>query len=170
MTKKIVCLVMAVMMLAGTTVFACNTAEELPIGYYNIVYADRYLFFATDGGSSIDFLKLPRGTKVNLNEYIPTKDGYDFEGWYASPREKIERLTEVTLDENTVVWAKWKLKDGVSEHMLENGIVQREVIGNHVVLVTDKGETLVTHVTDLWAQQNARLEALMKVHNEIFNK
>ena len=54
--------------------------------------------------------------------------------------------------------------------MLENGIVQREVIGNHVVLVTDKGETLVTHVTDLWAQQNARLEALMKVHNEIFKK
>ena len=66
MTKKIVCLVMAVLMLAGTTVSANCNKEDLPIGYYNIVYADRYLFFATDGGSSIDFLKLPRGTKVNL--------------------------------------------------------------------------------------------------------
>lgn len=170
MTKKILCLVMAVLLLAGTTVSANCNKEDLPIGYYNIVYADRYLFFATDGGSSIDFLKLPRGTKVNLDEYIPTKEGYDFEGWYASPREKIERITEVTLDENTVVWAKWKLKDGVSEQMLEHGIVQREVVGNHVVLVTDKGETLITPVTEQWVQQNARLEALMKVHNEIFNK
>ena len=170
MTKKILCLVMAVLLLAGTTVSANCNKEDLPIGYYNIVYADRYLFFATDGGSSFRPLKLTRGTKVNLDEYIPTKEGYDFEGWYASPREKIERITEVTLDENTVVWAKWELKDGVSEQMLEHGIVQREVVGNHVVLVTDKGETLITPVTEQWVQQNARLEALMKIHNEIFNK
>ena len=58
MTKKILCLVMAVMMLAGTTVFACET-NDLPIGYYNIVYANRYLFFATDGGSSFKPLELP---------------------------------------------------------------------------------------------------------------
>ena len=81
MTKKILCLVMAVMMLAGTTVFACDTTEDLPIGYYNIVYANRYLFFATDGGSTFRPLELPRGTKVNLNDYIPTKEGYEFKYW-----------------------------------------------------------------------------------------
>ena len=170
MTKKILCLVMALLAVVGTTVSANCNKEDLPIGYYNIVYADRYLFFATDGGSSFRPLKLTRGTKVNLNEYIPTKSGYEFEGWYSSPRDKVERLTEVTLDENTVVWAKWKLIDGVSEMMLEEGIVQREVVDNHVVLVTDKGETLITPVTEQWVQQNARLEALMKIHNEIFNK
>ncbi len=85
MTKKILCLVMAVMMLAGTTVFACDTTEDLPIGYYNIVYANRYLFFATDGGSTFRPLELPRGTKVNLNDYIPAKEGYEFEGWYTTP-------------------------------------------------------------------------------------
>ena len=161
---------MALLAVVGTTVSANCNKEDLPIGYYNIVYADRYLFFATDGGSSFRPLKLTRGTKVNLNEYIPTKSGYEFEGWYSSPRDKVERLTEVTLDENTVVWAKWKLIDGVSEMMLEEGIVQREVVDNHVVLVTDKGETLITPVTEQWVQQNARLEALMKIHNEIFNK
>ena len=170
MTKRILCLVMALLTIAGTTVSASYNKDDLPIGYYNIVYADRYLFFATDGGSSFKPLKLTRGTKVNLNEYIPTKAGYEFEGWYSSPRYKVERLTEVTLDENTVVWAKWKLIDGVSEIMLEQGIVQREVVDNHVVLVTDKGETLITPVTEQWVQQNARLEALMKIHNEIFNK
>lgn len=54
--------------------------------------------------------------------------------------------------------------------MLEHGIVQREVIGNHVVLVTDKGETIVTPVTDLWVQQNARLNELMQIYNQNFNK
>jgi uncharacterized repeat protein (TIGR02543 family) len=170
MTKKILCLVMAVMMLAGTTVFACDTTEDLPIGYYNIVYATRYLFFATDGGSTFRPLELPRGTKVNLNDYIPTKEGYEFEGWYTTPREQVERLTEITLDENSVVWAKWKIKDGLSQEQIDRGIVAREVIGNHVVLLTAEDKTLIAPVTDLWVQQNARLEAMMKLYNQKFNK
>ena len=170
MKKKILCLVMAVLMIAGTTVFACDNTENLPIGYYNIVYANRYLFFATDGGSTFRPLELPRGTTVNLNEYIPTKEGYEFDGWYSSPREQVERLTEITLDENSVVWAKWKVKEGVSQQMLDNGIVAREVVGNYVVLVTGKGETLVTHVTNLWVQQNEKLEAMMKLYNQMFKK
>ena len=170
MLKKILCLVMVVLMLTGTSVLACDTTEELPIGYYNIVYANRYLFFATDGGSTFKPLELPRGTKVNLNDYIPTKDGYEFDGWYSSPREQVERLTEITLDENSVVWAKWKMKENVSEQLLEHGIVQREVIGNYVVLVTTNDKTLIAPVTDLWVQQNARLEAMMKLYNQKFNK
>ena len=170
MKKKILCLVMAVLMIAGTTVFACDNTENLPIGYYNIVYANRYLFFATDGGSTFRPLELPRGTTVNLNEYIPTKEGYEFDGWYSSPREQVERLTEITLDENSVVWAKWKVKEGVSQQMLDNGIVAREVVGNYVVLVTGKGETLVTPVTKLWVQQNEKLEAMMKLYNQMFKK
>lgn len=170
MKKKILCLVMAVLMIAGTTVFACDNTENLPIGYYNIVYANRYLFFATDGGSTFRPLELPRGTTVNLNEYIPTKEGYEFDGWYSSPREQVERLTEITLDENSVVWAKWKVKEGVSQQMLDNGIVAREVVGNYVVLVTGKGETLLTPVTKLWVQQNEKLEAMMKLYNQMFKK
>ena len=160
---------MAVMMLAGTTVFACET-NDLPIGYYNIVYANRYLFFATDGGSSFKPLELPRGTKVNLNDYIPTKDGYEFDGWYTTPREQVERITEITLNNNAVVWAKWKLKDGLSQEQIDAGIVVREVIGNHVVLLIAKGETLIAPVTDLWVQQNERLEYFMKLYNQKFNK
>ena len=169
MTKKILCLVMVVFSIFVTTVSANCNREELPIGYYNIVYANRYLFFATDGGSTFKPLKLPRGTKVNLNDYIPTKDGYEFEGWYASPREEVERLTEITLDENSVVWAKWKIKDRLSQKQIENGIVAREVIGNNVVLFTSKGETLITSVTDLWIERNKRLEQLMKIYNQKFN-
>ncbi len=169
MAKKILCLLMAVLMLAGTTVFACEK-DGLPVGYYNIVYANRYLFFATDGGSTFRPLELPRGTKVNLNNYIPTKAGYEFDGWYSSPREQVERLTEITLDENSVVWAKWKIKEGLSEQQVDSEIVARVVIDNYVVIQTAKGETLITPVTDLWVQQNERLEYLMKRYNEKFKK
>ena len=79
-------------------------------------------------------------------------------------------MTEITLDENSVVWAKWKIKDGLSEQQIDSGIVAREVIGNHVVLLTANGETLIAPVTDLWVQQNARLEAMMKLYNQKFNK
>ena len=79
-------------------------------------------------------------------------------------------MTEITLDENSVVWAKWKIKDGLSQEQIDRGIVARKVIGNHVVLLTAKGETLIAPVTDLWVQQNARLEAMMKLYNQKFNK
>lgn len=169
MAKKILCLLMAVTMLAGTTVLACEK-DGLPVGYYNIVYANRYLFFATDGGSTFRPLELPRGTKVNLNNYIPTKEEYEFDGWYSSPREQVERLTEITLDENSVVWAKWKVKNGLSKQQVDSGIVARVVIDNYVVIQTAKGDTLITPVTDLWVQQNERLEYLMKRYNEKFKK
>ncbi len=169
MAKKILCLVMVVLSLFGATVSANCNREGLPIGYYNIVYANRYLFFATDGGSTFKPLKLPRGTKVNLNEYIPTKEGCEFEGWYSSPREEVERLTEITLDENTVVWAKWKIKDSLSKKQIESSIVAREVIGNYVVIQTAKDETLIAPVTDLWIERNKRLEQLMKIYNQKFN-
>ena len=50
------------------------------------------------------------------------------------------------------------------------GIVAREVIGNYVVIQTAKDETLIAPVTDLWVQQNARLEYFMKLYNQKFNK
>lgn len=169
MTRKILCFVMAVMVFAGITAFACDT-ETLPIGYYNILYANRYLFFATDGGSTFMPLELPRGTKVNLEDYIPTKDGYIFDGWYSSPKEQVERLTEITLDENTVVWAKWKETNSVSLHQVDGCMAEREILGNYVIIQTVTGETQIAPVTQLWVQQNARLEALMKIYNEKFNK
>ena len=75
----------------------------------------------------------------------------------------------MTLSENIVVFAKWKMNDGLSKELIESGVLARVVIGNNVVLQT-KNETLVAPVTDLWVQQNARLEALMKLYNEKFNK
>lgn len=164
MKKKILCLVTVALMLIGTTVSANSDNNEISS------FGDtRYLYFATEGGQNVDFLSLPCGTKIDLNEYIPEKAGYEFDGWYYHPIETENRLTEIILENNTVLWAKWKVKEGVTEQQLENGVLSRTVIGNNVVLQTLDNEIKIVPVTDLWANQNARLEGLMKVYNEKFN-
>lgn len=165
MAKKILCLVIAGLMLAETAVSANSGSRETPI----YMGESRYLFFATEGGRGVDYLNLPYGTRVDLNEYIPEKDGFEFEGWYDDPIEKVNRLSEIVLEENTVVWAKWMLREGMTQRQLELEIIAREVIGNNVVFLTADNEVKIVPVTDLWAARNTRLEMLMKIHNKIFN-
>ena len=167
-SREVICLFMVALMLICTLAITAAAADiEYPIGYWNIVYANRYLTFATDGGSFIKTLELPRGAVVNVNDYIPTKDGYIFDGWYSDPRSKTERVNEIILTENIVVYAKW-LDDGTPRPELEApDIATRDELlayGDY----TDK-ETGAP-VTALWVEQHTRLEALMKQYNEKFNK
>lgn len=164
--KKVLALTLAILTLGGTaTVNAAGT--DYPIGYYNIAYANRYLTFATDGGSFIKALELPLGTVVDVNDYVPTKPGYIFDGWYSDPRTKQERVCKVALTENITFYAKW-LDDGTPKHTEDTRIyaTNAEIMqyGNYIDKKTG------VPVTALWVQQNARLEALMQLYNAKFNK
>ncbi len=68
----------------------------------------RTLTFASDGGSYIWPVTRKVGETVNLAEYIPTREGYIFKGWYSDPRKKENEVTEFTLNENGVVYARWE--------------------------------------------------------------
>lgn len=164
--KKVLALSLAILSLSGAMVV--NAADtDYPIGYYNIAYANRYLTFATDGGSFIKALELPLGTVVDVNEYVPTKAGYIFGGWYSDPRTKQERVCEIVLAENITVYAKW-LDDGTPKQTEDARIyaTNAEIMqyGNYV------DEKTGAPVTALWVQQNARLQALMQLYNAKFNK
>ena len=65
------------------------------------------LNFSTNGGAAIDPITLPTGTTVQLSQYIPLRDGYEFVGWCRD--EALTRtITRVqVIDPNTVVYAKW---------------------------------------------------------------
>ena len=65
------------------------------------------LNFSTNGGAAIDPITLPTGTTVQLSQYIPLRDGYEFVGWCRD--EALTRtITKVqVIDPNTVVYAKW---------------------------------------------------------------
>ena len=164
MTRKILCLVLAICMFGSVGVSA---AESMQTGYWSIAYPYRYLTFATDGGSFIKTLELPNGEYVSLDEFIPTKDGYIFDGWYNDPRTKVDRVYAVTMNENITVYAKW-IDDGTPKTIPEKpiGATNEEILafGNHI------DEKTGVPVTALWVQQNNKLKELMAEYNENFNK
>ena len=64
------------------------------------------LTFDTNGGSDIDSVRRISGTTIDLSDYTPTREGYDFTGWYADA-ELTEKITEIRLTSNKTVYAGW---------------------------------------------------------------
>ena len=64
------------------------------------------LTFDTNGGSAIAKVTKEKGTTVDLGQYVPTREGYTFAGWY-SDEALTQKITSVKLNGNTTVYAKW---------------------------------------------------------------
>lgn len=108
MTKKIL-----IFALVLTFALPCATNAESKddtYGHCQLVNT-RSVVFASDGGSYIRPIEKATGTVINFENHIPQKQGFVFQGWFLDPRTKAEKVTEVTLNENIVVYAKW-LDDG----------------------------------------------------------
>ena len=69
-----------------------------------LVYYD--LSFDTNGGSRISDESFLYGVKVDLSEYIPTRSGYTFTGWY-SDIELTDPIASVRMSGNKTVYAGW---------------------------------------------------------------
>ena len=59
------------------------------------------------GGSAISTYYAVSGTSVDLSTYVPTREGYDFIGWYSDSALK-NKITSLTLSSNATVYAGWK--------------------------------------------------------------
>lgn len=164
MTKKVLAVILAAFLMLPCGVSAASTDKFE--GHWEL-NTTRTVIFASDGGTYIRPLEKEMGTVIHLNEYIPVKNGYIFDGWYSDPRTKIERVNEITLNESIVVYAKW-IDDGTVKSTAENEY-NRSVTDNTVVF-TNADTAVSVPVTELWVNQNARLEALMQVYNQKFNK
>ena len=64
------------------------------------------LTFDTNGGTAIEPIYTIKYGTINLSNYIPTKSGYVFDGWYTD-RTLDNKVTAVTIYDNTTVYAKW---------------------------------------------------------------
>ena len=69
--------------------------------------AEYTLTFVTNGGSKINDLPVSVDTTVDLRQYVPVREGYDFVGWYAD-RKLTTPVTVLQLTEDTTVYAKWE--------------------------------------------------------------
>ena len=62
--------------------------------------------FVTNGGNSLSSITVREGTVINLNNYMPARDGYSFVGWYSDSALK-NRVYSITIDDDTTVYAGW---------------------------------------------------------------
>lgn len=73
------------------------------------------LKFDTNGGSKIDIVTEWEYSTIDLDEYVPEKEGYKFVGWYAD-EDLTKKIDEVYLTQDTTVYAKWeKIEEEVPE-------------------------------------------------------
>ena len=73
------------------------------------------LKFDTNGGSDIDTVTEWEYSTIDLDEYVPEKEGYKFVGWYAD-EDLTKKIDEVYLTQDTTVYAKWeKIEEEVPE-------------------------------------------------------
>ena len=73
------------------------------------------LKFDTNGGSDIDTVTEWEYSTIDLDEYVPEKEGYKFVGWYAD-KDFDKKIDEVYLTKDTTVYAKWeKIAEEVPE-------------------------------------------------------
>ena len=111
MKKKVLCTAMAV------TILLTQTASAAPwwLSKYRVTFDNELgivgnvtLQFASDGGSFIRPITKRYGESISLENYIPTKYGYTFKGWFTDPRTKQNRVTTFKFTKPDVLYAKWE--------------------------------------------------------------
>ena len=111
MKKKVLCTAMAV------TILLTQTASAAPwwLSKYRVTFDNELgivgnatLTFASDGGSFIRPITKRYGESISLENYIPTKYGYTFKGWFTDPRTKQNQVTSFKFTKPDVFYAKWE--------------------------------------------------------------
>lgn len=65
------------------------------------------LIFETNGGSEIASIRRAEYMTIDLTDYTPTREDYEFTGWYAD-EDLTEEITSIRLTRNTTVYAGWE--------------------------------------------------------------
>ena len=88
---------------ANTTVYAhwTHTGDNSPpVNYYT-------LRFETGGGSAIPDVRETYNTYIDLTNYVPTRHGYTFVGWY-SEQSLVNKVSDIYLTGDRTVYAGWR--------------------------------------------------------------
>ena len=77
------------------------------------------LNFDTNGGEPMSTAVEQGNTSIDLDKYVPTREGYKFVGWYAD-EDLTKPIDEITLTQSTTIYAKWeKIEEEEQEETTE---------------------------------------------------
>ena len=102
------------------------------------------LSFDTCGGSSIKAVRAWKGHMINLSGYRPTREDYEFSGWYAD-RNLTQPITEIRLDGNRTVYAGWiKQAEQTGENSKPKAAPAQLIAGDNAKTIRkDNGKSLI---------------------------
>lgn len=89
------------------SVTACTPEKKPPVDTPTVQYT---VTFDVAGGSPIEAKKVDSGKTVE-RPADPTKNGYDFVGWYADPQTTVEFSFSDPITSDVTIYAKWSKKD-----------------------------------------------------------
>ncbi len=89
----------------------------------NRTYIPNYTLSFEENGAdeALDNVTAAYGETVDISSYQPTKDGYVFGGWYAD-KELSSKITSVTLNADTTIYAKWIALVGSATEVIYAGV------------------------------------------------
>ena len=94
--------------ISTSTVFTDDATVYAHWDYVSTPSVSSYytLTFDVNGGTEISAIRKASGTMIDLSNYIPTREGYVFDGWF-SDATLIHKITSLRLTQNTTVYAGW---------------------------------------------------------------
>ena len=96
--KWITLSVVAAAVACTSLIAACGPTDEDPeVTEYTVTYYDDETVLKTE--------TVEEGKKAT--EWTPTKEGYNFDGWYATPNFAHEFDFDAAINEDTSVYSKW---------------------------------------------------------------
>ncbi|MCF0259678.1 MAG: BspA family leucine-rich repeat surface protein, partial [Erysipelotrichaceae bacterium] len=75
--------------------------------YAGWAHVNNLLTFETNGGSELAPVKGVFGEAIDLSQYVPVKEGFDFDGWYTDASLETPAENPFILHIDTTVYAKW---------------------------------------------------------------
>ena len=123
------------------------TSEDTVLKYVGCKINEYILTFEPNGGmiSGDDRLTV-NAESVYPELPVPTKNGFDFLGWFTQSGVQIMAGDSVTIDDNVTLWAKWDNKEIVEKPDSEtiHTVTLIDTIGNFVY------KTIAVKNGDLW--------------------
>lgn len=62
---------------------------------------------------------------IDLDQYVPTRDGYEFVSWYTD-EDLTKSIDEITLTQSATIYAKWEKIAGEEEEIKEEALTETE--------------------------------------------
>lgn len=104
------------------------------------VYVNRYdVIFNSNGGSAVPTIE-DQFTIPNVSEYVPTKAGYTFAGWYTDTALTAPVVPGTVMSSDVTLYAKWEENKTIKGTVSVDGVFELD------------GEEYVIHDTDRLAE------------------